>query len=376
MTVEIRTHALGSKLDDFLNVVDLVYADDPKFVRPLDFELRSRLKKSNPFFEHAEATIFTAHRDGRVVGRATAQIDHAWNERYAEKTAFFGFFDTIDDQEVATKLLEAAESFAKSHGMSRLLGPMSLNSNEEMGCLVDGFDTPPMVLMPHHRSYQGSLIEGAGYSKVKDLYAWKYVVAPLPRRAREACEAIRALPEVTARHVDKSQIEREVELVMDIFNDAWSDNWGFVPLTRGELKKLADDFKLLLVPELTYIVSIDGEPAAFAIAIPNLNEHLRDLDGKLFPTGALKLLWRLKVLGGSTARLALLGVRKKFRGMKKYGALSTYMYAELSKSGQRLGITWGELSWTLEDNHPVNLAIKFMGGRIYKTYRLYEKPLG
>lgn len=375
MTVEVRTHALGSRLDEFLDVVEEVYRDDPKFVRPLDFELRGRLKKSNPFFEHAEATIFTAHRDGRVVGRATAQIDHAWNERYSEKTAFFGFFDTIDDQEVATRLLESAETFAKSRGMDRIIGPMSLNSNEEMGCLVDGFDTPPMVLMPHHRSYQGGLIEGAGYAKLKDLYAWKYVVAPLSRRAREACEAIRALPEVTARHVDKKNIEREVELVMDIFNDAWSDNWGFVPLTRGELKKLADDFKLLLVPELTYIVSIDGEPAAFAIAIPNLNEHMKDLNGKLLPTGALKLLWRLKVLGGSTARLALLGVRKKFRGVKKYGALSTYMYAELSKSGQRLGITWGELSWTLEDNHPVNLAIKFMGGRIYKTYRLYEKPL-
>jgi hypothetical protein len=375
VSIEIKNRALGQGLQEFLDIADLVYADDPKFVRPLDFELKGRLSKSNPYFEHAEATLFVAYKDGKPVGRASAQIDHAWNERYREKSGFFGFFDTIEDQEVATALLRAAENYLRDKGMERIIGPMSLNSNEEMGCLIDGFDTPPMVMMPHHRRYQGALIEGAGYKKLKDVYAWKYVVAPLPRRAKEAYEAIRALPEVTARHIDKSNLSREVELVMDIFNDAWSENWGFVPLSKSELKKLAEDFKLLLVPELTYIVSIDGEPAAFAIAVPNMNEHMADLRGKLFPTGALKLLWRLKVLETTTARLALLGVRKKFRGVKKYGALSTYMYAELTKSGQRLGITWGELSWTLEDNHPVNLAIKFMGGRIYKTYRVYEKPL-
>jgi len=152
-------------------------------------------------------------------------------------------------------------------------------------------------------------------------------------------------------------------------------NWGFVPLTRAELKKLGEDFKLILEPKLTFLVSIDGEPAAFAIAIPNINEHLRYLSGKLLPTGALQLLWGLKVKGTRTARLALLGVRKKFRNTKKYGALSTFMYAEMSKSGQRLGIDWGELSWTLEDNAPVNLGIKMMGGTVYKTYRIYKKPL-
>lgn len=375
MTILIREIPLGGKLDDFLNVVDHIYAQDRSYVRPLDFDLRGRLTKKNPFFQHAEGIIFTAYQNGHCVGRATAQIDRAWNDRYSEKTAFFGFFDTIDDQEVATALLSAAEKYAKERGMNRLLGPMSLSSNEELGCLIDGFDTPPMVLMPHHRSYQGGLIEGAGFTKAKDLYAWKYVVGGLPARAKKATEQIKALPEVTTRHADKSRIKEEVELVMDIFNDAWSENWGYVPMTRPELKKLADEFKLILVPELTQIVSIDGEPAAFAIALPNLNEHLKNLQGKLLPTGALKLLWGLKVKGSTTARLALLGVRKKYRGNKKYGALSTFMYSELAKSGQRLGINWGELSWTLEDNAPVNLAIKFMGGKIYKTYRLYEKAL-
>src|SRR5690606_4499006 len=160
----------------------------------------------------------------------------------------------------------------------------------EMGCLVDGFDMPPMVMMPHHRPYQGKLIEGAGFVKAKDLYAWRYVVGPLPKRAQKAVDMIAALPEVRTRHVDKKNLENEVRLVMDIFNDGWSDNWGFVPLTTPELKKLADDFKLLLVPELTQIVEIDGEPAAFAIAIPNLNEFIHDLNGKLLPTGVAKLL--------------------------------------------------------------------------------------
>lgn len=375
MSITIVETPLGGKLDDFLQVVEHIYKDDPHYVRPLDFDIKSRFTKKNPFFQHAEGFTLTAYQGGHCVGRASVQIDRAFNDRYQEKTAFFGFFDTIEDQEVASALLAYAEKYAKERGMTRLLGPLSLSTNEELGCLVDGFDYPPMVLMPHHRPYQGGLIEGAGYTKAKDLYAWRYVVGGLPARAKRACEQIRALPEVTLRHLDKSKINREIELVMDIFNDAWSENWGYVPMTRPELRKLADEFKLILVPELTSLVSINGEPAAFAIALPNLNEHLRGLNGKLLPTGALKLLWGLKVQGSTTARLALLGVRKKYRGVKKYGALSTYMYSELARQGQRLGIHWGELSWTLEDNAPVNLAIKFMGGKIYKTYRIYEKAL-
>lgn len=375
MSIEIKTIPIGGNFKEFLDVVDLIYQGDPKYVRPLDFELKSRLSKNYPFWQHAHGIAFTAHKNGKCVGRVTAQIDALWNERYGTKTAFFGFLDTVEDPEVARRLLSAAEAWAKREGMTDIIGPMSLGSNEEMGCLIDGFDRPPMVFMPHHRPYQGPLIEAAGYAKEKDLFAWRYVVGPLPARAQRASDAIRALPEVTIRHLDKAKLNREIELVMDIFNDAWADLWGFVPLTRAELKKLADDFKLILEPRLTYLVSINGEPAAFAIAVPNLNEHLRHLSGKLLPTGGLSLLWGLKVKGTTTARLALLGVRKKFRNTKKYGALSTYMYAEMSKSGQRLGIHWGELSWTLEDNTPVNLGIKMMGGSVYKTYRVYKKQL-
>jgi hypothetical protein len=375
MSIEIRDVPLDGQLRDFLDVVDRVYAGDPNYVRPLDLEISGRLSRKSPFFAHADGVAFTAHYHGLCVGRATAQIDQAYNERYSTRTGFFGLLDTVDDQEVCTALLDRAAAWLRERGMTQMLGPFSMSTNEEIGCLVDGFDTPPMILMPHHRAYQGGLIEGAGLRKAKDLFAWKYVVGPLPPRAQKGYDMIAALPEVTVRHLDKSKIAREVELVMDIFNDAWSENWGYVPLTRAELAKLAADMKLILEPKLTYILSIDGDPAAFAIALPNINEHLKKLGGKLLPTGIFHLLFGLKVQGTKTARLLLLGIRKKYRANKKYGGISTYLYSELANSGKRLGIDWGELSWTLEDNAPVNLGIKMMGGQVYKTYRVYEREL-
>ena len=375
MTVDIRHTPPGGKIDAFLDVVDYIYRDDPNYVRPLDMDMRQRLSSKNPFFEHAEAALFTAHRNGFCVGRVSAQIDRSHLERYRDDTGFFGFLDTIDDPEVARALLDTAGKWLTERGMKHMRGPLSLNINEEIGCLIDGFDTPPMVMMPHHRVYQAALIEKSGFAKLKDVFAWRYVVGDIPPRAQRAHDDVSRLPEVKTRHVDKAHLDRDVRLVMDIFNDAWSDNWGFVPLSESELNKLAEDFKLILEPKLTFIAEIDGEPAAFAVALPNLNELIRDMGGSLFPLGLPKLLWRLKVKGPSTARLALLGIRKKFRGHKKYAGLSTFLYAKLNRSGQELGIRWGELSWTLEDNAPVNVGIKFMGGKVYKTYRLFERAL-
>ena len=259
--------------------------------------------------------------------------------------------------------------------MKHIRGPLSLNINEEMGCLIDGYDTPPMIMMPHHRPYQGGLIEKAGLSKIKDVYAWRYTVGEVPKRAQKAHDDIARMPEVRARQVDPKNLERDVRVVMDVFNDAWSDNWGFVPLTENELRKMAQDLKLILMPELTRIAEINGEPAAVAMALPNLNEMIKDLHGSLLPAGLPKLLWRLKVKGPQTARLVILGIKKKFRHMKQYAGLSIYLYAAMNEAGQKLGIRWGELSWTLEDNAPVNVGIKFMGGKIYKTYRLYQRDL-
>lgn len=375
MSVEVSETPIGGKLKDFLDVVDYVYRDDPNYVRPLDFDLEQRLSKKNPFFEHAEATTFTAYKNGWCVGRISAQVDRAHLERYKDDVGFFGFLDTVDDPEVAKALLDAAAKWLARRGMKQMRGPMSLNINEEIGCLIDGFDTPPMILMPHHRAYQGGLIEQAGLAKIKDLYAWRYTVGDVPKRADKAMADVDGMPEVKLRHVDKSHVERDVRIIMDVFNDAWSDNWGFVPLTETELTKMASELKPILIPELTYIADIDGEPAAVALALPNINELIGDLHGKLFPLGLPKLLYRLKVKGPKSARLIILGIRKKYRGVKKYGALSICLYAKMHRSAEKVGVRWGELSWTLEDNAAVNVGIKFMGGEIYKKYRLYQRDL-
>jgi len=259
--------------------------------------------------------------------------------------------------------------------MKRMRGPISMSINEELGCLVDGFDTPPMILMQHHRPYQGGLIEKAGLAKVKDVYAWRYTVGEVPPRAQRAHDEIDALPEVKSRHIDMKNLEADLRVVMDVFNDAWMDNWSFVPFTEAELIKMGEDLKMIAIPELSLITEVDGEPAGVAIALPNINELIRDMDGKLFPGGIAKLLWRLKVVGPKTARLAILGIRRKYRNVRKYAGLSAYVYTKMNRAGRDIGIQWGELSWTDEDNGPVNVGIKFMGGKIYKRYRVYERTL-
>jgi hypothetical protein len=378
MTVDVREVAQGDKkaLKDFLQVAKEIYEGDPNWVRPLDMDIEERLDhKKNPFFEHAEGTAFVAYQGGKRVGRITAQIDRGHLERHKDDAGFFGFLDTIDDPAVAEALLAEASKWAAARGMKRLRGPFNLSINEELGCLVEGFDTPPMVFMPHHWPYQSKLIEQAGFSKLKDFFAWSYDVGSVPPRAQKAHDEIAALPEITTRPVDPSRVREDIGILMDIFNDAWSDNWGFVPLTENELTKMAKDVKLILMPEITRITCINGEPAAVAFGLPNINELVADLDGSLFPLGVVKLLWRLRVRGPRSGRLIILGIRKKWRHVRRYAGLSAYLYVQMNQSAHLLGMTRSELSWTLEDNAPINVGIKLMGGRVYKKYRVYEREI-
>ena len=375
-SIELVELPFGEQSQRFIDVARRIYRDDPSFVAPLDMDMKDRLNpKKNPFFEHAEGVVFLAVKNGVDVGRATAQIDREHIKKYDDAVGFFGFLDTFDDPAVAKKLLDACAAWLKKKGMKKMRGPMSLCINEEIGCLIEGFDTPPMILMPHHRSYQGALIEQAGLTKEKDVLAWKYQVSEVPVRAKKAHDDIMSMPNVKIRQIDMKNIEREIHVVMDIFNETWADNWGSVPATESELKKMAADMKMILIPDLALIAEVDGEPAAVSIALPNINELIKDLDGKLFPLGLPKLLWRLKVKGPQSARLIILGIRKKFRVQKKFGGMSAALYVEMNERGKKLGITHGELSWTLEDNHPVNLGIKMMGGKVYKKYRVYCRDL-
>jgi len=374
--LEIRQVPLGGGLRDFLDVVDYIYRDDPHYIRPLDLDMKERLNpKKNPFFEHAEGTLFTAHRNGKCVGRVSAQVDREHLARHKDDTGFFGFLDTVDDPDVVKALLAAAEGWLRGKGMKTIRGPVSLSINEELGCLVEGFETPPYIYMPHHRPYQAGLIDQAGYAKVKDVFAWHYEVGELNARTRKAQQEIAAMPEVTCRRVSMKDLEKDLSLVVEMFNDAWSDNWGFVPMTHSEIAKMAKDFKLIIEPEITRLLFIDGEPAAFAIAVPNLNDIIRDFHGKLLPFGVPKLLYRLKVLGPREGRLSWLGIRRRYRNVRKYAGLSAYLYAEMNDSGKKVGIKQGELSWTLEDNGAVNAGIRMLGAKVYKKYRVWEKPL-
>lgn len=374
--VEIRQVPMGGDVKDFLNVVDTIYEDDPRYIRPLDMDVGDRLNpKKNPFFEHAEGTIFTAYRSGKCVGRVTAQIDREHIDRYKDGTGFFGFLDTVDDEEVAKELLVRAERWLKERGMKKIRGPLSLNMNEEIGCEVEGFDSAPVLMYPHHRPYQGGLIEKAGYHKVKDVYSWRYEVGELNARVKKARDEILALREVESRMFSKKDMDRDVKIALDVFNDAWNENWGYVPSTKKEADKMAADLKMFLVPEITRLVMIDGEPAAVAIALPNVNELIGDLHGKLFPLGIVKLLYRLKIEGAKSGRMVLLGIKKKYRLQRKYAALSLYLYAEMNDGGKKVGMTWGELGWTLEDNAAVNTGIRMMGAKKVKTYRVYEKDV-
>ncbi|MCA9603846.1 MAG: hypothetical protein KC417_17565 [Myxococcales bacterium] len=373
MSLEIRELRPGNDVRTFLDAARVVYRNDPAWVPPLDMDMKDRLNpKKNPFFEHGEVGLFTAWRDGRLVGRCSTSIDHEHLRIHKDDTGFFGFFDTLDDPEAAKALMDSARQWTKARGLKRIRGPISLNSNEEIGTLIEGFEHPPVLMMPHARPYQAELIAQTGVEKVKDLYAWRFEVGTLNARVERAWKQVQEMPEVRLRSVNKKNMEQELRTIMEIFNEAWKDNWGFVPATPSEMKKAAADMKLIIDEDMAFIAEIDGRAVGMCICLPNLNEAIRDIDGKLFPTGLAKMLWRTKVAGLKSARLMLLGIRSELRGVKKYGALSTAIYVEIAKRGAAKGYQWGELSWTLEDNHPVNLGIKAMGAKIYKKYRVFE----
>jgi hypothetical protein len=378
MTITIREHTPGTNVEPFIDAGHEVFRTDSTWVPPLHFELKERLDpKKNPFFTRAEAMLFTAWRDGRVVGRCSAQIDREHLRVWNDSTGFFGFFDTIDDAEVAKALVGAAEGWLRRRGMKRMLGPMSLYVNEEIGVLIEGFDTPPMMMMGHSRPYQAKLAEACGLVKEKDLLAWRYTKDQVfPDRVLKAWEHVKSLPEVRLRSVNMKDMDAEIRAVMDIYNDAWEGKWGMVPALPDEVAKVAKDLKLILDPDIAFMAEIHGKPAGMCIMLPNLNEAIQDLEGRLLPLGVLKLLYRVKVKHPKTTRLMMLGIRQEYtKNVKRYGGLSAAMYVEVAKRGIAKGYEWGELSWTREDDTPINLGIRSMGAKLYKKYRVYQKPI-
>lgn len=358
-------------MERFIRLPFALHRDDPLWIPPLLMERRAALSPSgNPYFRHADAVFWLARRQGRDVGRISAQID-----RLAEPgTGHFGLLAAEEDAAVVAALTGAAESWLRARGASRVLGPFNLSINEETGLLVDGFDTPPMLMMGHDRPYLGPLLEQAGYAKAKDVLAYLSEGPDLPAGVKAMVE--RPLPpNIRIRKMRMADYRQEIDSLTGIFNDAWSGNWGFVPLTADEIDHMAKQLKPLVDERLVWFAEVDGEPAAFAVCLPNLNEAIRDLDGRLLPFGWAKLLWRLKVSGVRSARVPLMGVRRKHADSLLGGLLAFLIIAAVRREAAALGLHSIEMSWVLEDNAPMRRIAEAVGGRAYKTYRVYGKEL-
>jgi hypothetical protein len=364
----VRTPA---ELKRFIRLPAQLYASDRNFVPPLEMERHDALTARNPYFEHAQVQFFLAVRNGRDVGRISAQIDRLVKD---PAIGHFGLIVAEDDPAVFAALFNAAEVWLRERGKSKVLGPFNLSINEEMGLLVEGFDTPPMIFMSHDPRYAAARIEAQGYGKAKDVIAYLFDMdVDFPPRIRKLAERF-AASGVTLRQIDMSRFDAEFSMVMEIFNDAWSENWNFVPFTDAELKHMAKGLKPLLDPRFSAIAEHNGKAVAFGIMLPNLNEAIRDFNGKLLPFNVLKLLWRLK-RGTRSARVPLLGVRRSFSAGLSGGLAPFLIIDSMHKGAKQKGIKSVELSWILEDNRPMRRIIEELGASAYKTYRVYEKQL-
>ena len=371
--LDIIAVASPAELDRFIKLPALLYANDPAFVPPLVLERREALSAAkNPYFQHAETQFWLARRGGRDVGRISAQIDRLVAE---PDVGHFGMIAAEDDAEVFAALFGAAEAWLRERGKTRILGPFNLSINEETGLLVDGFDTPPVLMMGHDPRYSAPRIEALGYAKTKDLIAYLYDIDhELPAAARRKID--KRKPEaLTVRTLDKQRYQEEFDMVTSIFNDAWSLNWGFIAFTQAEIAHMAKSLKPLIDPNCVAIVEMNGEAVGFGIALPNLNELVADFGGRLLPFNWIKLLYRLW-RGARTARVPLMGIRRSFSGSLA-GGLAPFLIIDALRNGLRnKGVRQVELSWILDDNRAMRHVIESLGAHPYKTYRVYEKTLG
>jgi hypothetical protein len=363
--------------------VDLPYRlhrNDPSWVPPLRQDVHRLLdRRRNPFFDHGEACFWLAWRDGVTVGRISAQINHLHLETHRDETGNFGLIEAVDDQAVFAALQRAAENWLRERGMRRILGPYSLSMNDDIGVLVSGFETPPMVGMPYTPPYYADRLVAEGYAKAKDLHALRVTLADVVTAHLDHLERVtarlRAEGRIAVRPLDPARFAEEIRLALDIYNEAWTQNWGFLPVTEREAKQIIDQLAPVLPPQSVVFALADGEPAAMLVALPNLNELVADLDGRLFPINWLKLLWRLRFRKPKTARVMLTGVRQRYRRSALSMALVTMMLAQILEAARRAKIEMVEFSWILEDNKPSLEGCHAIGAQLAKLYRIYAKAL-
>ncbi|HUF34808.1 MAG TPA: GNAT family N-acetyltransferase [Gemmatimonadales bacterium] len=332
-------------------------------------------RRKNPFFEHAEAEYFIAERGTEVVGRIAAISNRLHNETHGDRVGFFGFFETVNDQAVADALLTAAADWCRERGHDLLRGPASFSVNDECGLLVDGFEHPPTIMMPHNPRHYVELLERAGFVKARDLLVYQggseERFHPVPERLARGTDLIRRRQGITLRGLDMKHFEADVERIKRIYNAAWEKNWGFVPMTDRELDHLAEQFKPVVIPEIVPFAEKDGQVIGFGIVLPDLNEVFRhSRSGRLLPL-LPRLLWKVKTRRFKRARILLLGILPEYQGK----GIDAMLYHWIWTRCGELGITWGEAGWILEDNPAMNAGLEKMTFRVYKTYRLYDRPI-
>lgn len=359
----------------FLRMPYAIYRDDANWVAPLLGDLKTVFHDGNPLWQHAEMQLWVCVRDGRDVGRIAGIIDRTHNETHAEQTAFFGFFECIDDQGVADALFDVVRRWAAGRGMTQLLGPMNPTTNDECGLLIDGFERPPVFMMTYNPRYYVGLFERAGFTKAKDLLALLFVVdaKPLERLGRLADGVRRREKELAVRLMRKRTLEAELAKVKEVYNAAWEQNWGFVPMTDAEMSFMAKRLRPVMVEEWSLIAEVGGKPVAFMLSLPDMNEAIQPLRGRL-------LSWRLprflRYLFGwkvtKIARVVTMGVTSEFRGR----GIEAVMLADSLRHGLKIGTRECEISWVLEDNTALLRLAEVFGAKEYKRYRLYRGEVG
>ena len=371
---EIKIRAIDSKsdIDKFLKFAWKIYEGNEYWVPPLLYEKKSILdKKKNPFFDKADAQLFVAERNSEIVGRIAAIRNDMHNEIHNEKVGFFGFFESINEQAVADKLLDTAAEWLRKNGMDSMRGPANLSSNDEWALLIEGFDDPPRIMMPYNPPYYIDLLENYGLKKAKDLYAWKIENQKLVKSEKlsRVAEIAKKRSGVKIRQLNLKDFKNELKIVKYLYNKAWEKNWGFVPMTDPEIDKMAKEMKPLVDPSLVLFAEHEDKPIGFALVIPDYNFIFKKMNGKLLPFNFLKLFTQKKKI--TWARVITLGFIPEFR---KRG-LDAVFYNEIVHRAAKKGIYTGEASWILEDNDMMNRGAKVMNAELYKRYRVYEKTI-
>ncbi|MEZ5360530.1 MAG: N-acetyltransferase [Candidatus Zixiibacteriota bacterium] len=360
----------NSDLKAFIKVPFAIYADDPNWVPPLISErLEFFNKKKNPFYRAAKTRLFVARRNGEYIGRIATCINYNHNEYHEEKTGFFGFFDCVNEYEVAELLFKIALITVKKEGMDRMMGPANFSTNHELGMLIENYDIPPMLMMAYNKPYYNDFAEQFGLRKAKDLVAFKIEVGSnFDPRMRKLAERLQEREGINVRSLNMRDFDGEIDRIIDVYNQAWAKNWGFVPMSREEFRHMAHDMKQILDPDLVFIAEVQGKPVGFSLTLPNINQALIKTNGRLFPTGLIKLLWHTKIKNKvDSVRILTLGLIPEFQ---KRG-LDNIFYIKIYDVGTTKGYTWGEMSWILEDNFAMVRQAELMGGTLYKKYRVY-----